>query len=209
MRYKGKINNWKNDRGFGFIVPDGGGAQVFVHISSFTNRQRRPSGNEIVTYELRSDAKGRPQAKKVLFAGEYLPAASSPVCRVGTLLLAAAFLFFVSAAALAGRVPKAVLWIYLVASAITFLFYTLDKSAAINNRWRIQESTLHLLELIGGWPGAMVAQRLLRHKSKKQSYRIVFWITVALNCCVFVMLLTRSGAEILRLLFDCMERFFN
>jgi uncharacterized membrane protein YsdA (DUF1294 family) len=129
--------------------------------------------------------------------------------KVGSILLAATFLFLVLALTLVGKLPKAVLWIYLVASAITFLFYTLDKSAAINNRWRIQENTLHLFELIGGWPGAMVAQRLLRHKSKKQSYQIVFWITVVLNCCVLGILITRSGKEMLQLVFDGLDKIFH
>lgn len=52
MRYQGKITNWKDDKGFGFITPNGGENQVFVHIKSFANRQRRPVGDEIVTYEL-------------------------------------------------------------------------------------------------------------------------------------------------------------
>ena len=49
MRQQGKITKWKDDQGFGFITPDSGGEQVFVHIKSFSNRQRRPIGNEIVT----------------------------------------------------------------------------------------------------------------------------------------------------------------
>jgi len=201
MRYQGKITHWKNDRGFGFIAPDGGGAQVFVHISSFLNRQKRPAANEIVTYELGADARGRARAKKVLFAGEHLPTADSPAYSVGILILAASFLFFVSASTLVGKLPLAVLGLYLVASAASFFFYALDKSAAKNDKWRIQESTLHLLELIGGWPGAMVAQRLFHHKSKKQSYQIVFWITVILNCGALGWLLSEPGAAVLRSIF--------
>jgi len=49
-----------------------------------------------------------------------------------------------------------------------------SKSAARKGAWRTQESTLHLLSLVGGWPGALVAQQKLRHKSKKQSFRFVF-----------------------------------
>ena len=51
MRRQGKIATWKDQQGFGFIAPDDGGEQIFVHIKSFSNRQRRPIGNEIVTYE--------------------------------------------------------------------------------------------------------------------------------------------------------------
>ena len=154
MRHQGTITHWKDEKGFGFITPNGGGNQVFVHITSFANRQRRPVGNEIVTYEFKTDPKGRAQAQKVSFADERVPPTISSGYNNGPLMLAASFLFFVLAATLAGKIPFAVLWIYLMASTITFVVYALDKSAARNDRWRIQESTLHLFELIGGWPGA-------------------------------------------------------
>jgi cold shock CspA family protein len=61
MRHAGKITKWNDDRGFGFIIPNGGGQQVFVHIKSFTNRRRRPVENEIVSYELNTDWTSRPR----------------------------------------------------------------------------------------------------------------------------------------------------
>jgi cold shock CspA family protein len=59
MRHQGKITSWKDEQGFGFITPNAGGKQVFVHINAFSSRQRRPDLNEIVTYQLNTDAKGR------------------------------------------------------------------------------------------------------------------------------------------------------
>lgn len=97
----------------------------------------------------------------------------------------------------AGKLPFAVLGLYLAASSIAFGAYAFDKSAARNDQWRIQESTLHLFALIGGWPGALAAQRLLRHKSKKQSFQLVFWATVVLNCGALGWLFTPSGTEAL------------
>lgn len=94
-----------------------------------------------------------------------------------------------------GKLPNAVVWLYLIASALAFCAYALDKSAAQKDQWRIKESTLHFL---GGWPGALVAQKVLRHKSKKQSFRIVFWITVFINCAVFYWLLTPAGNDFLK-----------
>jgi uncharacterized membrane protein YsdA (DUF1294 family) len=82
----------------------------------------------------------------------------------------------------------------------TYAAYALDKSAAKKGAWRTQESTLHLLALAGGWPGALIAQQTLRHKSKKKSFRIVFWVTAALNLAGFVWLFSPSGAGLLRLL---------
>ena len=198
MRYKGKITNWKDDKGFGFITPYDGGSLVFVHIKSFANRQRRPAVNEIVTYELKPDAKGRVQAERVVFIGERVPLADSFERSNFALILATVFLVFVAGSAFIGKLPFAVLGFYFVASAIAFVTYALDKSAARNNRWRTQESTLHLFALIGGWPGALAAQRLFRHKSRKQSFQIVFWGTVVVNCGALDWLFSSTGAGALR-----------
>ena len=80
-----------------------------------------------------------------------------------------------------------VLEVYIGLSIVaSFLAYALDKSAAINGRRRTPEKTLHLLGLAGGWPGALLAQQLLRHKCSKGSFVAVFWITVAANVTVFI-----------------------
>lgn len=71
---------------------------------------------------------------------------------------------------------------YLAASVVTFAFYAFDKAAARKAHWRTPEITLHALGLLGGWPGALAAQHLLRHKSAKRSFLAVFWLTVGLHC---------------------------
>lgn len=196
MRHQGRITKWNDDQGFGFISPDGGGQQVFVHIKSFGNRQRRPVGNECVTYELNSDQKGRTRAEHVEFVGH----SSTILRRSGRTFLAlpALFLIFVAASVFVGKLPFELLGLYLVASLVAFVVYALDKSAAKTGQWRTNENTLHLLGLIGGWPGAFVAQELLRHKSKKQSFRIVFWTTVVLNCTGLLWLFSPAGSDALR-----------
>jgi uncharacterized membrane protein YsdA (DUF1294 family) len=95
--------------------------------------------------------------------------------------LALLFLAAIAVTVLAGRLPFPVLLLYLGASGITFLVYAVDKAAARRDRWRTRESTLHLLSLVGGWPGALAAQRLLRHKSAKESFQAAFWATVVVN----------------------------
>lgn len=198
MRYQGRITTWKDDRGFGFILPSHGGAEVFVHISAFADRSRRPIGNEVVSYQLKPDAQGRPQAREVSFVGggAYQPVSiSTAVMRAG--LIAASFLTIVASFAVAGRLPLAVLVLYLVASLIAVAAYAWDKSAARRDRWRTAENTLHLLGLFGGWPGALVARHLFRHKSQKTSFIVSFWVTVVLNCGALVWMLTPQGQRFL------------
>ncbi len=79
-----------------------------------------------------------------------------------------------------------VLLTYVIFSLVAFLAYALDKSAAVAGRWRTPESTLHLLTLAGGWPGALLAQQLLRHKTTKESFIVAFWLSVLLNVAGFV-----------------------
>jgi uncharacterized membrane protein YsdA (DUF1294 family)/cold shock CspA family protein len=194
MRYKGRITEWHDERGFGFITPIAPGERVFVHIKSFANRTRRPVGNELVTYDVKTDPKGQLRGANVRFSGEAARRPSVPGPGAGSLAFAATFLAVVSAAVIGDRLPLFVLGAYAVGSAITFLVYAGDKSAARSNRWRTKESTLHLLSLLGGWPGALVAQKVLRHKSSKRPFRIVFWGTVVLNCVALIWVLTNPDA---------------
>lgn len=69
----------------------------------------------------------------------------------------------------------------IVLSITTFLTYRSDKRRAETEDQRIPELTLHFLELMGGWPGAFLAQRVFRHKNAKISYQLVFWLIVLLH----------------------------
>lgn len=66
----------------------------------------------------------------------------------------------------------------LVLSAITYWRYAVDKRRAEEGLWRVPETQLHLLELLGGWPGAFLGQRRFRHKCSKGSYQVMFWLIV-------------------------------
>ena len=200
-RYKGKIIRWVDDKGYGFITPDGDSHQVFFHITAILNRHRRPIENELVTYKLKTDSHGRLQADSVELVAD--KATIAPIWRSNTFLAFAVFLLlFIVYVVSSGKLPTAVLWLYLLVSIFTFIGYALDKIAAENDKWRIQETTLHLLAVAGGWPGALAAQRLLRHKSRKQSFQVVFKVTVALNCSVlgWYLLFPSSFADALRLI---------
>lgn len=95
---------------------------------------------------------------------------------------------------------NAPLWpalIYVAVSLITFLVYLVDKHAAQRYGQRVSENTLLLLGFLGGWPGAIVAQQTLRHKSIKQPFRGYHWFTVVANVAVFVFLVSPVGARVI------------
>lgn len=201
MRFQGRISSWKDEQGFGFVTPNGGGAPLFLHIKAFARRARRPLVGDLVTYELATDAKGRARAANVAFVAAPARGAVSAGRKSGSrsLLFAVLFLLFVAGCVLAGRLPPAVAGLYGAASLLAFVVYAWDKSAAQGGHWRTAEKTLHMIALCGGWPGALVAQRVLRHKSGKASFQLVFRATVLLNCGMLGWLLTANGAAALRL----------
>jgi uncharacterized membrane protein YsdA (DUF1294 family) len=83
--------------------------------------------------------------------------------------------------------------LYACASLVCFAAYALDKGAARNSRQRTPERTLLLLGLIGGWPGGLLAQRWLRHKSAKRSFQLKFWFTVILNIALAGLVIMALG----------------
>ena len=201
MRHKGKITSWKNNKGFGFIAPLDGGHKVFVHISAFKNRSHRPDIGEVVTYSVTKDAQGRTQAVNAALAGDKPSKTSAKSPSRITVFFAWLFLIVVGISVFVTGLPFIILGAYLFISMVTFLAYAIDKSSAQAGHWRIGENTLQLLALAGGWPGALLAQQTLRHKSRKGSFRVVLWIAVLLNCAGFAWLHTDEGRTFLQQLF--------
>jgi len=189
-RVGGVVTTWNDDRGFGFLKPDGGGADVFLHFTAAPRGTTRPYEGQRLTFEIEQDEKGRPRAlnaEPVLVAERAEPPVrpTSVVVAIGS-VLAFATLFFV--AHVRWQVPWTIAGIYLGLSLLTFALYAADKRAAQTHRWRTPENTLLLVGLVGGWPGAAIAQQVLRHKTKKLSFRTKFWSTVIVNVIVFVLL---------------------
>lgn len=186
MRRQGKIAKWNDERGFGFISSSEGGDSIFFHISSLPRSDRRPSVNEAVSYTLAVDSHGRPKANDVRFIGgrrNSPPMRQIPRLGIAVpIAFAASFLIALAALATVGWLEMSWLALYYGASTITYACYYRDKTAAQNADRRTPESTLHLMSLVGGWPGALIAQALLRHKTRKASFLVGYWLTVIVNC---------------------------
>ena len=222
MRFEGRVKTWHDERGFGFIAPSDGGPDVFVHIKAFAPGAGRPQVGQTVSFEVETDGRGGRRAGNVAPVGAArasMPArrgapaqrgagrarspvhrepparAGPPLARRGeaALLAVPALLILYALVALVGRVPDGAPLLHLGASIVTFAVYALDKSAARRGAGRTPESSLHLLSLVGGWPGALLARHFLRHKSAKVPFRRVFWGTVAGNVAVFVLVCSPLG----------------
>ncbi|MDP8566955.1 DUF1294 domain-containing protein [Methylophilus aquaticus] len=95
------------------------------------------------------------------------------------------------------RLPvHGVLWLVLISLA-TFLVYWLDKDAARHREWRVPERTLQWLSVLGGWPGALLAQGVLRHKSRKLRFQVWFWMAVAMHLLLMHGLAHADGQQFL------------
>lgn len=184
MRLQGRITRWDDEKGFGFISWHGDGSTVFVHIKAFTRVSRRPEVGDIVTYVMAKDQHGRSRAENVRFSDQSQAKQRVAGRRTNSsfpVRFAAIFVCALFVAAYLDRISWSVVATYIAISLVTFLAYGWDKSSARRGSHRTPESSLHFLGLVGGWPGALAAQRIFRHKSSKQKFLSVFWFTVLLN----------------------------
>lgn len=198
MKFQGKIINWNDGKGYGFVEPIGGGNRAFVHIKSFSNRSRRPINGDLIIYEQVNEKNGKYKAINIGLIGDKStykkPHNNSPTFGMFFLL---AFCTFVAILLFLELLPVEIIYLYVIVSMATFVIYAGDKSAAQNNRRRTPEVNLHLLSLIGGWPGAFLAQNYLRHKSSKREFQQVYWITVVINLCAFIWLQSEKGRQLI------------
>jgi len=197
VRLVGRITDWNDDKGFGFVVPHGGGVRAFVHVKAFPFGSRRPVEGDLISYAAATDPRGRTNATDVRFAGQRMVERREPRRDsrrpVPRRLLGVGFLLAAMAGAWLDKVPAVIAIAYAGMSFVSYLAYWRDKDAAGEGAQRIPELKLHFFDLLGGWPGALVAQQQFRHKTVKASFQSLFWVTALANIALFAAM-TYSGA---------------
>lgn len=187
----GRLIEWRDGKGFGFVRPDAGGRDFFVHISAFgKGLKRRPMVGDIIRFSVADSDSATAVKRRIVLAHiegvDYKP--RRPGAAMGYSPLEKLFNRILITLPLA--LSLYLLWTYsnpipfvsyIFMSALTVLCYAADKRQAMIGTWRIPEPYLHLLELMGGWPGGLLAQNQFRHKAKKPSYQWIFWGIVVLH----------------------------
>jgi uncharacterized membrane protein YsdA (DUF1294 family)/cold shock CspA family protein len=184
----GKLIRWDDEKGYGFIRPDNGGEDRFLHANSLTHFQRRPRENDRITYEDATDSQGRLNANNAKIAGGGW-SLFTIIWFISIFVLAA-----YAACVFKKIIPFHPLSIYALMSILTVHQYSKDKSAAKSKKWRTSEFKLHFFELAGGWPGALFAQHFYRHKSRKMRYQITFWLIVLLHGVSWALMISQPDA---------------
>ena len=192
---RGTLVLWNDDRGFGFVRPDGGGDDFFVHISAFRKGlTRRPEAGDAVRYRLAREIPDKKRIAHAILEGVAVkPVASEPAGRwhrpyVWLVYVLIRLPILLSCWVLWVHRNPIPLLLYVFMSTLAILYYGADKRRALSRRWRIPELYLHLIELLGGWPGALLAQKNFRHKLTKNTYQRVFWAIILTHAVLWVAL---------------------
>ncbi len=191
MQFSGTLKTWHDDRGFGFIELASGGQEIFVHIKAFPSGTGRPVVGQQLLFQVITGKHGKKSAHAVQYptrsrkVNKAKPDSPAPWTLLRLVAIPGFAVIYAFVVIRFGFVFT-ILLTYAGLSLITLVAYASDKSAAVAGRWRTPEIQLHILSLAGGWPGALIAQQLLRHKTSKASFAAVFWLTALLNVCAFI-----------------------
>lgn len=181
VKLTARIVEWNAGKGYGFVSFEK--HRIFVHQRDFVVKHKRPEVGDVLEFVLGKDDKGRFCAQRVEHHNDGGRIRFWHLLVLLPLLAAPGYALW----KLAGHSDWRL--VYGCAggmSAIAYLMYWLDKLRARHGEWRIAESTLHLVALLGGWPGAFLAQQHFRHKTSKLRFHLLFWMIVTLHQFVAV-----------------------
>lgn len=202
----GTVSYWRDDKGFGFVTTDQD-ERLFFHIRDFLSPpRRRPQQGDKLNFLLSRDKQQRPYAIALTFE-DPLPVLAKPAKANGPDFYhiqyqswCFRYLFFtlLLLSLMAGSFVFTVPLFYLEASLFTYWLYQIDKQlASAGQSSRLPEESLQMFSLIGGWPGALVAQKRLHHKVHKAPFQREFRFVIYGNSCFLLWLLSEPGSEFL------------
>lgn len=206
MRKQGKVFRWDTAKGFGFIRSPDTDQEIFFHIRDYRGNTAPREGEAVWFEEIHVGGKG-PRGMSVQPANavndlrsgastsnkpksrwqpaksnsRHISSDSEPNNSIPILVLIFAWVSLIGWGITHKRIPVWALAAVVAVNLMTLSVYAHDKYAAQKGRWRVKEDTLHILSLIGGWPGAWFAQQTLRHKSRKVAFRRTYWATVFMH----------------------------
>jgi uncharacterized membrane protein YsdA (DUF1294 family) len=168
-----RLVEWSPEKGYGFLEYEG--KRLTLHAHDFTGVNRRVQVGDEILFTVGTDNDGRRCAKNARHAGNGFRL-------INLLILTALLVVPVQAIQRLGQAHDyRIIWGSVAfVFILTLVIYWEDKRRARAGGWRVPENTMHLLELIGGWPAAYLAQGLFRHKRGKFSYQLTFWLIVGL-----------------------------
>ena len=200
-RERGQLEDWLDQRGFGFIRRPHGAGKLYVHMKSIGKSIERPKAGDWLEYTVQSGKDGRPVAVDVEFINAPAPPPPPPLIEkhsnathtVGGIATrvfgAAVILGLLIANIFSGRLPVWVAVLYLIAGVGSFLLYGMDKQASREGGWRKPEIRLHLMDLTFGIVGGLFAQHVFRHKTRKQDFMTVTALITALHVLLLGLIL--------------------
>jgi len=208
MQLTGTVVFWRDDKGFGFVICDQNQEKLFFHIRDLAAGNARPAEGDTLQFEIKQDKQGRDIAAPWQFVSAKPPtklalpladdASDIRYANHIALLFRLSFLAAVILALLFGKLLYVLPLLYVEASLFTYWLYKADKEAAIARHGdRLAEESLQLFSLIGGWPGAYIAQRQLAHKRSKIPFRREFGFVICGNALLVIWLLSPWGEQFL------------
>jgi len=178
---RGKIVDWDPAKGRGLV--DTGDKRLVLYAHDLVDRSKAPAIGDEIIFQSDEDQRGGAAVRNARFVTHGGRITGGHLLFLTVLLVAPVLaLFRITAPGMAAIAAGSALLL----SLVTCLVYASDKRRARAGTTRIKESTLHLCALLGGWPGAFLAQRWLRHKTAKVGFQLVFWLIVTAHQYVAV-----------------------
>jgi uncharacterized membrane protein YsdA (DUF1294 family)/cold shock CspA family protein len=214
--YEGIIKSWEVDEGVGLIQPSGGGKDIVIQFSDLKNSHYQPKQGDTICFKVIAEEDGKIKAYDAfIYAPEksQLQPRNKPVIKKklhkskpkGNQFWAfckyfiASLPFIFSVDLIIQKMIILPFFVYAIMSLLTFFVYAIDETKAHKRKWRTPDNIFHWLAFLGGWPGALITQHVIRHKNRERSFQLILWLIVIVHLFVW-MDIVFNGSGILSLL---------